>query len=351
MSYAKNPNKKSVDKLIAQHKKHQKKLSAKTLIPQILKGNKTALSEAITILESAQAKHQQIASEILQQALPHTGKSIRIGITGVPGVGKSTFIESFGLYLIEQGKKVAVLAIDPSSEKSKGSILGDKTRMNNLAIQENAFIRPSSSRGSLGGVAQNTRESILLCEAAGFDVILVETVGVGQSEIAVHSMTDFFLLLMLAGAGDELQGIKRGIIEMADALVITKTDGKNIAASNLARSQYKSALHLFPVNKNNWLPQVETISALENKGIDKVWKIVQDFETKTKANGHFEINRNEQQLYWMHESVKEKILNEFYQNESTKKIIDKVSKELLTGKITSQEGAKKIISSHGKKKL
>jgi len=279
MSDSSKPNKNSIDKLIADKRAHEQSLTPEILLNKIIKGDVSGLSEGITLLESSRQEDNEKAQELLKLALPHSGRSIRIGITGVPGVGKSTFIESFGIELIKREKRVAVLAIDPSSEKSGGSILGDKTRMVELSTNKNAFIRPSATAGSLGGVARKTRESILLCEAAGYDVILVETVGVGQSEIAVHSMTDFFLLLMLAGAGDELQGIKRGIMEMADSILITKTDGKNIKMANLARTEYKNALHLFPPNDNGWIPQIETISALEEKGIEKVWQIISSFKT------------------------------------------------------------------------
>lgn len=350
MAYSKNPDKKKIAQLVAIHKKHQKIRDPKTIFSQLKKGNKTSLSESITLLESSKSNDQKMAQAVVQKCLPFSGKSIRIGITGVPGVGKSTFIESFGLHLISLGKKVAVLAIDPSSEKSKGSILGDKTRMVNLSVHPKAFIRPTASKGSLGGVAQRTRESILLCEAAGYDVILIETVGVGQSEIAVHSMTDFFLLLMLAGAGDELQGIKRGIMEMADSIVITKADGKNIKAANLARSQYKSALHLFPLNSNKWSPQVETVSSTENIGVEKIWNIVLDFMKLTKVNGHFDLNRKNQQLYWMHESIKDQLMNDFYADKSVAKKISELTKLLNQDKITSKEAALKIVTSFKTKK-
>jgi len=352
MSYS-NPDKKKIARLVAIHKEHRKKRNPKTLFTELKKGDKAALSEAITLLESAKEADQKMAATIVRDCLPVSGKSIRIGITGVPGVGKSTFIESFGLYLIYQGKKVAVLAIDPSSEKSRGSILGDKTRMVNLSVHPSAFIRPTASRGSLGGVAQRTRECIVLCEAAGYDIILVETVGVGQSETAVHSMTDFFLLLMLAGAGDELQGIKRGIMEMADSIVITKADGKNIKAANLARSQYKSAMHLFPLNENKWSPQVETVSSTEKIGIEKVWQIINDFVKLTKSNRYFDLNRKEQQLYWMHESIKEQILQDFYSDKKLAKKLSDLTTQLNNGEITSQEAAKKILESqrNGKKNL
>ncbi len=267
----------SVNPYAAKHfqKVKQELLSADEYIKGILAGNRTLLSKAITLVESSLPKHQEIAQQIIEQCIQYAGKSIRLGITGVPGVGKSTFIESLGIYLTGQGHQLAVLAIDPSSEKTKGSILGDKTRMEKLSVDKNAFIRPSPSAGSLGGVARKTKEIIILCEAAGFDTIIVETVGVGQSETAVHSMVDFFLLLMLAGAGDELQGIKRGIMEMADALVINKADGDNVKKAKLAQLEYKNALHLFPPSESGWIPTVNTCSSLNNKGIEEVWKVIE----------------------------------------------------------------------------
>ncbi|MBI3133051.1 MAG: methylmalonyl Co-A mutase-associated GTPase MeaB [Bacteroidetes bacterium] len=353
MALSKNPDKKQINRLVELNKKHHAARDPKKIFEGLRKGEKTALAEAITLCESARADDQQSARQLLQHCLPHTGKSLRIGITGVPGVGKSTFIESFGQYLVKQGKKIAVLAVDPSSEKTGGSILGDKTRMVNLSVNPGAFIRPTSSRGSLGGVAQRTRESILLCEAAGYDVILIETVGVGQSETAVHSMTDFFLLLMLAGAGDELQGIKRGIMEMADALVITKADGDNTKNATRAKSLYKNALHLFPANENNWIPQVDVVSAAENKGIEKVWETICSYENLTKTNGHFQKKRKNQQEYWMHEALKEQLLHEFYNNPAITKQIKQLTKKLAGNEITSYDAARLLIElyQHGKKNI
>ncbi len=350
MAQSTNPNKDKIAQLIASKKKHKSGLTVAYLVDEIINGNNQALSETITLLESSNLTDYNKAQEVIKQIIPQTGRSIRIGITGVPGVGKSTFIESFGTYLTEQNKKVAVLAIDPSSEKSGGSILGDKTRMSKLSANPNAYIRPSATAGSLGGVARKTRESILLCEAAGYDVILIETVGVGQSEIAVHSMTDFFLLLMLAGAGDELQGIKRGIMEMADAILISKADGENVKKANIARLDYKNALHLFPPNPNNWIPKVETLSSYDNHGIEKCWQIINDFTQQTKANGFFESNRNEQQKYWMNETLKERILNEFFENEEIKKLIHQTQKQLIKGQITSFQAAEYIYNQFNKNK-
>jgi LAO/AO transport system kinase len=278
----------------------------------ILKKDIAVLSRAITLAESSREEHQQLARQIIDRILPNTGHSVRIGITGVPGVGKSTFIESFGQLLLQKGHRVAVLAIDPSSTLSKGSILGDKTRMEKLSAQENVFIRPSPSGGSLGGVTQKTRETILLCEAAGFDHILIETVGVGQSETEAHRLTDFFLLLMLAGAGDELQGIKRGIMEMADGIAITKADGSNIDKAKSARAEYARAIHLFPPTESGWIPEVKTCSAIENKGVNEIYEMIGKFVRHTKANGFFEEKRTQQNLAWFENLVQEKIRLQFF---------------------------------------
>lgn len=342
MSQSTNPNLDKIKALVALKKKHHANLTSDQLIKNILIGDILALSESITLLESTKSSDQKKAQEIINGCISKEKQSIRIGITGVPGVGKSTFIEQFGLAFIEKGHKVAVLAIDPSSEKTGGSIMGDKTRMNDLSINPNAYIRPSANAGSLGGVARKTRESIMLCEACGFDIILVETVGVGQSEIAVHSMTDFFLLLMLAGAGDELQGIKRGIMEMADSILITKADGDNVKHANNARLDYKNALHLFPANENNWIPKVETISSLENHGIEKAISIVNNYVNHNHANGFFEIKRNEQQKYWMHETLKEKILTDAYSNPIYKELITELEDKIIKGHLSSFQAAEML---------
>ena len=283
------------------------------LAQQIIEGNRTALGQGITLLESTLPEHEEQSQELLSECLPHSGKSIRIGVTGVPGVGKSTFIESFGKLLTSQGKKVAVLAIDPTSERTHGSILGDKSRMHELSANNNAFIRPSPSGGTLGGVANKTRESIILCEAAGFDIILIETVGVGQSETTVSNLVDFFLLLMLAGAGDELQGIKRGIMELADALIITKADGDNLQEAKNAALAYKRALHLFPVMENGWTPQVSTSSALENIGVLEIFETINKFDSKMTTSGWKLENRKQQNNYWLHHIIKEELGNKKYQ--------------------------------------
>lgn len=282
--------------------------NTEAIVSQLTTGSITALSRAITLIESSRPEHQAQANELINRVLPMTGRSVRIGITGVPGVGKSTFIESFGMHLIEQGKKVAVLAIDPSSSKSKGSILGDKTRMEKLSAHPDSFIRPTAASGSLGGVAYKTREATLLCEAAGFDVIIIETVGVGQSETEVAQLCDFFLLLMLTGAGDELQGIKRGIMEMADGIVITKADGANKDKAKLARAEFARALHFFPASGSGWKPEVLAISSYENEGIDSVWNMIDKYERHTKANGYFETKRNAQDLYAFEKTLQNGLL-------------------------------------------
>ena len=306
------------------------------LAQQIIEGNRTALGQGITLLESTLLEHEQKAQELLKLCLPHSGKSIRVGVTGVPGVGKSTFIESFGKLLTGQGKKIAVLAIDPTSERTHGSILGDKSRMHELAADENAFIRPSPSSGILGGVANKTRESIILCEAAGFDIILIETVGVGQSETTVSNLADFFLLLMLAGAGDELQGIKRGIMELADALIITKSDGDNSIKSKNAAMEYKRALHLFPAKENGWIPQVSTCSALDKTGLDTIWELIEKHNNQMQASSYFMDNRNRQNNYWLHHIIKQELGNKKHQQLIAEGKLKILEKELRKGKTIYQ---------------
>ncbi len=318
-------------------------LSRDKYVEGILSGNRTLLSKAITLIESSLPEHHELAQEIIEMCLPYSGKSIRIGITGVPGVGKSTFIEALGKHLTYKGHKLAVLAIDPSSERTKGSILGDKTRMEELAYDPNAFIRPSPSAGSLGGVTRKTREIIILYEAAGFDIIFIETVGVGQSETAVHSMVDFFLLLMLAGAGDELQGIKRGIMEMADAIAINKAEGDNYLKAQLAKKEYENALHLFPPTESGLVPIVETCSALKKEGIDKVWDIIIKYIEHTKKNSYFDKKRKEQQKYIMIDIINETLKDNFYSNEKVAHILQALEKEVLSKKISSYIAAQKIL--------
>jgi LAO/AO transport system kinase len=315
----------------------------KTLVTEIQNGNRIALGKAITLTESTLPEHSEQAQQLQEQLLPRTGNSLRIGITGVPGVGKSTFIDAFGMYLCNLGKKVAVLAVDPSSTLSKGSILGDKTRMENLSRHANAFIRPSPSGSSLGGVNQTTRETILLCEAAGFDIIIVETVGVGQSETAVKNMTDFFLLLMLAGAGDELQGMKRGIMEMADALLINKVDGDNIEKAQRAAQQYRMALHLFQPAQNEWLPKVDVCSALMKTGIDTCWNMITEFEQQQKANHYFERNRQQQQLIAFRETLEQNILRKFFQQPDMSVRIQQIEKQITENAISPYKAAQEIL--------
>ncbi|WP_266204226.1 methylmalonyl Co-A mutase-associated GTPase MeaB [Pontibacter kalidii] len=321
-----------------------KRFSSQKYVEGILAGDRVMLSRAITLVESRLASDLELAQEVISQVLPHAGNSIRIGITGVPGVGKSTFIEAFGNYLIkEQGKKLAVLAIDPTSQRSGGSILGDKTRMDSLSINPQAFIRPSPAGKSLGGVSRSTRESILLCEAAGFDAIFVETVGVGQSETAVHAMVDFFLLLMLAGAGDELQGIKRGIMEMADAIAITKADGENVSKAKGARAEYQSALHLYPVAASGWMPKVSTCSALQNTGLDTIWKTIVEYLALTKGNGFFEKKRHDQNLQWMYEAIRQGLEDNFYAHGQVKQLLPGIAEEVKAGRKSAFAAAAELL--------
>jgi len=320
-----------------------KKNSVEEFVHHILKGNIPFLSKAITLVESTNPKHQEKANEIIEKCLPFANNAVRIGITGVPGVGKSTFIEAYGKHLTSQGKKVAVLAVDPSSSVNKGSILGDKTRMEQLVTDPNAFIRPSPAGSSLGGVAQKTRESIILCEAAGFDTIIIETVGVGQSETVVHSMVDFFLLLNLAGAGDELQGIKRGIIEMADAIVINKSDGENEKNAKIAQVEFNRALHLYPLKESNWQPKVLTASALNYKGIDVVDAMIQEYIALTKQNGYFAEKRNEQNKFWLLSTIDRQLKDAFYQNPQIQKLLSNEIQQLEAGKTTPFLAAKRLL--------
>jgi LAO/AO transport system kinase len=302
------------------------------------------LSRAITLVESGLITDQALAREVLQEVLPYTGKSVRIGITGVPGVGKSSFIEVFGKYITAQGKKLAVLAVDPSSQRTRGSIMGDKTRMETLANDPMAYIRPSPAGDSLGGVTRSTRQALLLCEAAGHEVIMVETVGVGQSETAVHSMVDFFLLLALAGAGDELQGIKRGIMEMADAIAITKADGQNKQAAHAARATYQNALHLFPRSEKNWTPPVLTCSAVAGEGIVPVWETIITYLHQMQTNGFFSKNRQKQNLHWMYETVKQSLEEKFYSNPEVKARLPLIEQEVIEGKLPAITAAMQLLA-------
>ena len=320
-----------------------RQLQVSDYVEGILKGDVSILGRAVTLVESTAPEHQAIAQEVIEKCLPYSGNSRRIGITGVPGAGKSTSIDVFGLHVLKQGGKLAVLAIDPSSERSQGSILGDKTRMEKLALEKNAFIRPSPSAGSLGGVARKTRETIVLCEAAGYDNIFVETVGVGQSETAVHSMVDFFLLIQLAGTGDELQGIKRGIMEMADGIVINKCDGDNVERAKLAASQFRNALFLFPPSPSKWKPEVITYSGYYELGIDVVWDMIERYFAFVKKNGYFEKKRNEQAKYWMFETINTQLLNHFYSNPRIKALLEQKELRVLNNEQSSFTAAKDVI--------
>lgn len=309
----------------------------------VLKRDRRLLAKTITLIESSLPAHQQLARTIIDLLLPYTGKAVRLGITGVPGVGKSTFIESFGTMLVKQGHRVAVLTVDPSSKRSGGSVLADKTRMEKLAVEGNAFIRPSPSGGTLGGVAGKTRETMVVCEAAGFDIMIVETVGVGQSETAVASMVDFFLVLMIAGAGDELQGIKKGILELADAVVVNKADGDNIEKAEIARKQYETALHFLVPSSPNWTPPVLTCSSVEMTGIDVIWRTVLDHHEKFTATGELKAVRKKQAVDWMWALVNEGLKERFYQNPDVKKILPKIIKEVERGTIASTIAANRLL--------
>ena len=315
---------------------------AEYYVEGIFGGNRSILSQAITLVESSLKTHQKLAQKIIECCLKKAGNSVRIGITGVPGVGKSTFIEAFGKQLTQTGHKVAVLAIDPSSQRSKGSILSDKTRMMKLSADPNAYIRPSPSAGSLGGVARKTRGTIILCEAAGFDVIIIETVGVGQSETAVHSMVDFFLLLMLAGAGDELQGIKRGIMEMADAIVINKADGDNLLKAEQAKSQYESALHLFPPKTSSWSPKVVLCSSIYQTGISQIWDMINEYINVVKTNGYFWENRKRQSLQSMDDTLHEYLLESFFSNPSIENKYQQLQKKVMNSELSPYKAARQL---------
>ena len=321
----------------------KKRLKASDYIEGILEGKRYVLSQAITLIESTREDDQHLAEEVLDSLMGYSGNSFRLGITGVPGVGKSTFINALGPYLIERGHRIAVLSVDPSSQRSRGSILGDKTRMPELSQHSEAFIRPSAAGSTLGGVARKTRESMLLCEAAGYDIILIETVGVGQSETLVHQMVDCFLLLMLAGAGDELQGIKRGIMEMTDLLVINKADGPNLEAARKARQEYQNALHLFPMPASGFMPRVLTCSSEQKQGLDVIWKTVSDYRQQTLASGYFEGNRQQQRLQWLHDTLGQYLEQLFYQNPEIKKRLRQEEQQVLAGKTAPAKVARQLI--------
>lgn len=330
-------------------RRKRRTLSAEDYVEGILKGDISILGQAVTLVESSLPTDQEIAQKVIEQCLPHSGRSVRIGITGVPGAGKSTFIEALGMDIIKEGHRLAVLAIDPSSERSKGSILGDKTRMQELSGARNAFIRPSPSAGSLGGVARKTRETVVLCEAAGFDTIFIETVGVGQSETAAQSMVDFFLLLQVTGTGDELQGIKRGIMEMADGIAINKCDGNNIDKARVARRQFQNALMLFPPHESGWKPQALTCSSVEKTGIQEVWKMIQDYIVYTKKNGYLNRKRTKQAKYWMYETIHEHLLNSFYRNPEIESRLPQYERQILNNEISSFIAANQLLEIYFKK--
>ena len=332
--------------LKAQRKAKRRTLSVAEFVEGILQGNVTILSQAVTLVESVKPEHQSIAQEVIEKCLPYSGNSVRVGISGVPGAGKSTSIDVFGLHELQKGGKLAVLAIDPSSERSKGSILGDKTRMEQLSVHPDSFIRPSPSAGSLGGVARKTRETIILCEVAGFDKIFVETVGVGQSETAVHSMVDFFLLIQLAGTGDELQGIKRGIMEMADGIVINKADGSNVDKAQLAATQFRNALHLFPAPDSGWTPRVLTYSGFYNLGVKEIWDMIDEYIAFVKENGYFDYRRNEQSKYWMYEAINEHLRDSFYNNEVVKSMLADKERQVLEANLTSFVAARNLLDAY-----
>lgn len=326
----------------ARFRRHE--MSVGEMVEGIVKGDVTILSQAVTLVESVNPNHQKKAQEVIDKCLPYSGNSVRIGISGVPGAGKSTSIDEFGIHVLDRfGGKLAVLAIDPSSERSKGSILGDKTRMEKLSVREESFIRPSPSAGSLGGVARKTRETIILCEAAGYDKIFVETVGVGQSETACHSMVDFFLLIQLAGTGDELQGIKRGIMEIADGIVINKCDGNNVDKCHIAATNFRNALHFFPAPDSGWMPKVLCYSGFYGTGVKEVWDMVYEYIDFVKDNGYFDYRRNEQNKYWMYETINESLRNNFYNNELIQKSLQEYEQRVLRGEKTSFAAAHDLL--------
>lgn len=321
----------------------RKELSVDEYLKGILSGDRTVLAQAITLIESRHVANRKKAEEIIEACLPYSGNSFRLGITGVPGVGKSTFIESFGSILIQEKGKLAVLAIDPSSERSRGSILGDKTRMEKLSSNANAFVRPSPASEALGGVARKTRESIILCEAAGYNYIIVETVGVGQSEIAVHSMVDFFLLLLLPGAGDELQGIKRGIVEMADMIAINKADGAKTDTARIAKAAYKNALHLFPPKDKDWTVPVVLCSAIDGSGLGEIIDTLFEYETLMKKTKQWDLQREQQNNYWLLESLRENLQQDFFNHPNIKEKLAVLQSDVSQGKTSPFKAAEELL--------
>ncbi len=335
---------KSINPNARDHFKRRQVLSVDEYVQGIQAGNRVILSRAITLIESTRADHYETAQQIISACLPFAGKSVRVGITGTPGVGKSTFIEALGKQVTEAGHQLAVLAIDPTSQMTRGSILGDKTRMAALATNEQAFIRPSPAGDSLGGVARKTREAIVLCEAAGYDVVLVETVGVGQSETAVHSMVDFFLLLLLPGAGDELQGIKRGIVEMADLIAVNKADGDKLTLAKQAKSAYRNALHLYPPQASGWIPQVLTCSALQQTGIEDIWDTILKYKKDTQENGFWQTHRQEQAKFWLYETIKNRLNSQFFEHLKIKDQLHTIEQAVIAGQLSPFQGAEQLLS-------
>ncbi|MGE5702173.1 MAG: methylmalonyl Co-A mutase-associated GTPase MeaB [Clostridia bacterium] len=322
----------------------RRRLSVEEHVQGVLAGNRSILAQTITLIESNAAAHQEMAQEVLQRLLPHTGRSVRIGITGVPGAGKSTLIESFGSMLCDQGHRVAVLAVDPSSTVTKGSILGDKTRMGELSRNPNAFIRPSAAGKTLGGVARKSRETMLVCEAAGYDVIIMETVGVGQSEVTVRSMVDFFLLIMVTGTGDELQAMKKGVVELADAIFINKADGSNKAPALAAREQMDQMLHYLAPATEGWLSRAYTCSALTREGIDTIWSVINDFRQKTGASGVFANRRRSQAVQWMYSMVQDMLISRFYAHEGVSRTLPDMERAVADGSMSATIAARQLMN-------
>ena len=336
----------SIKKITHRPGKKRSQLTVNDYVNGVLKNDKTILARAITLIESNSPDHYQTAQEVLKQLLPHSSRSLRIGITGVPGCGKSTLIEALGCHLLDNGHKVAVLAVDPTSTITKGSIMGDKTRMEKLSRQQNCFIRPSPSGGTLGGVTRKSRETILVCEAAGYDVILIETVGVGQSEVSVRSMVDFFLLVLIAGAGDELQGIKRGVIELADALVVNKADGQNKSKALLAQSEYSRAVKYIKPATMGWETKVYTCSALTGEGIPETWQLIKEFEKQAKKTGIFEKRRRDQALDWVFSMVENYLKDDFYHNKNVSKALSILKEKVLAGEILPTAAAEDLLKTY-----